>query len=234
MLRAIVWFVETDLLAYLCYFNLPFNVFVSIWKQSEYRFTFEFDARGLTPVYVSISLRNTHPLSFFPLFFLFLSWFLFLCFCIYVSSSYLLWCSRLWRPWVFQERWKLYKDCVQWGLLRVRWVQRLLLFLGALRDFLNWMLVDLNYEGIFGIYVARVIDERICFLGFVSRKEAWGHLCTRKFLTERLQQRRVVSRFHSSVRSWFHLHWMIERKMILHPNLLFWANSPVESIWWFS
>lgn len=176
MLRAIVWFVETDLLAYLCYFNLPFNVFVSIWKQSEYRFTFEFDARGLTPVYVSISLRNTHPLSFFPLFFLFLSWFLFLCFCIYVSSSYLLWCSRLWRPWVFQERWKLYKDCVQWGLLRVRWVQRLLLFLGALRDFLNWMLVDLNYEDISGIYVTCMTDERIYYFGFRVIKKAWGHL----------------------------------------------------------
>ena len=30
-LRATVWFVETDLLAYLCYFSLPFNVFSSIW-----------------------------------------------------------------------------------------------------------------------------------------------------------------------------------------------------------
>ena len=30
-LRATVWFVETDLLAYLRYFSLPFNVFSSIW-----------------------------------------------------------------------------------------------------------------------------------------------------------------------------------------------------------
>nr|CAN80318.1 hypothetical protein VITISV_009814 [Vitis vinifera] len=79
----------------------------------------------------------------------------------------------------------------KWGLLEVGRVQRSPPFLGSLRDFLDWMLVDLNYEGISGIYVACVIDERICFLGFVSRKEAWGHLCTRKFLTERLQQKRA-------------------------------------------
>ena len=173
----------------------------------------------------------THCLPFpcFCFFFLSLFGFFFLCFYIYASFSSLLWRSRPWRPRVFQERWKLYKVGVQWGLLEVGRVQRSPPFLGSLRDFLDWMLVDLNYEGISGIYVACVIDERICFLGFVSRKEAWGHLCTRKFLTQLLQQKRAISRFHSSVWSWFHLLWMIKRKMILHPNLLFWVNSPVEN-----
>ena len=32
-------------------------------------------------------------------------------------------------------------------------MQRLLPFLGVLRDFLNWMLVDLNYEDISGISI---------------------------------------------------------------------------------
>ena len=38
-------------------------------------------------------------------------------------------------------------------------MQRLPSFLGSLRDFLDWMLVDLNYEGISGIYVARVLVD---------------------------------------------------------------------------
>lgn len=60
-LRATDWFVETNLLAYLRYFNLPFNVFGPIWKQFEYEFIFEFDTRGPALVYVPISFRNTHP-----------------------------------------------------------------------------------------------------------------------------------------------------------------------------
>ena len=51
-------------------------------------------------------------------------------------------------------------------------MQRLLLFLGALRDFLNWMLVDLNYEDISGIYVTCMTDERIYYFGFRVIKKA--------------------------------------------------------------
>ena len=47
-------------LAYLHYFSFPFDVFSSLWKQFEYRFIFELDARSLAPVYVLISLWNTH------------------------------------------------------------------------------------------------------------------------------------------------------------------------------
>ena len=42
----------------------------------------------------------------------------------------------------------------------------------------------------------------------------------------------AISRFHPLVRSWFHLLWMIKKKMILYPNLMFLVNnSPVESPW---
>ena len=57
----------------------------------------------------------THPSSSFSLFFLsfFLSWFLFVCFCVYVSSLSLPWYSRIWGPWAFRERWELDKGCVK-------------------------------------------------------------------------------------------------------------------------
>ena len=117
---ATVWFVEIDLLAYLCCFNLP--LFMSlVLSENNLDIGLPWNLMlGVLPLFVfQIHFKIPTDCLFLPLFSFLFFLGLFVCFWIYASPLSLPWYSRIWRPWAFRERWELDKGCVKRVLLEL-------------------------------------------------------------------------------------------------------------------